>query len=428
VIGMSDSRRYDRPRNPSGPRIAIMMHDFHPNETTNARLLLDCASAMMDRGYQIEVYAAQPKPSVARNEVMSGVKVRRFFSPQRDHRKVIGRLINTFTVSFLMFWRLLFVPRPAVLLVDTTSPFIGPVAWLLHVLRGWKYVYLATELYPDAAVALGYLKNRGIIDRIWDASNRLVYGAASSVIVIGPLLRDRVARHLPGGAEDPRLVVIHNWADGNSIKPVPIKDNPFRQEHGWGDKIVILYSGNMGLSHDLETVVSAAGKVRDLERIQFVFIGNGPKRAILTQMTADLDLENVAFLPYQPTEVLPFSLSSGDLSIVTLGSGMDRLTIPSKLYPALAAGQAILALSGEDTDLGGIVTEYGFGVRITPGAVDDLASMLRTVDADNGTLKEMKRRAREAFETEFTREISTSAYAEVLRRAAGLKQHPKSEA
>ena len=148
-------------------------------------------------------------------------------------------------------------------------------------MRGHRYVYLATELYPDAAVALGFIRSGGIIERIWDYSNRLVYGRASQVIVIGPRLREKVARHLEGGVEAPKLNVVHNWADPTEIRPVIKSENWWLTEHGLDDKFIVLYSGNIGLSHDLGTLISVAEILSDRDDLRIVVIGEGPHKAIL---------------------------------------------------------------------------------------------------------------------------------------------------
>jgi len=321
-------------------------------------------------------------------------------------------------VSFLIFVRLLFTRKPSVMLVDTTSSFLGPCAWLISKLRGHQYVYLATELYPDAAVALGIIGSGGIVERVWDFSNRLVYGRASRVIVIGPGLRHKVARHLEDGSDSEKLRVVHNWSDPDEIKPLEKSDNWWAKEQGLEGKFVVLYSGNMGLSHDLGTLIDAAEILKDRDDLRIVLVGQGPSKAKLVASAEAKNLRNVVFLPYQPVEVLPFSLSSGDLSVVTLAPKMDHLTIPSKLYPAMAAGQAVLALMGPGTDVGELVIEYNIGIRATQGDAVALAAQLVRLLDDPELVQSLKSRSRRVFEENFTREMSINAYLEILVQAA----------
>ena len=51
------------------------------------------------------------------------------------------------------------------------------------------------------------------------------------------------------------------------------------------------------------------------------------------------------YLPFQPAEALPYSMTSGDIAVVTLGKGTEGISMPSKCYYMMAAGCAILGLS-----------------------------------------------------------------------------------
>lgn len=399
-------------------RIAVLTHDMHPDVFTNSRLLLDAAVGFAERGNSVTFYSATPSSKEDPPELAEGIQIKRHWSPRFDRRGIKGRLVNSAIVAFLIFLRLMFTRKPDVILADTTSPFLGSCAWTISKIRGHKYVYLATELYPDAAVALGAIKPSGFINKLWDFVNRRVYGQAGRVIVIGPRLREQVARHLKGGVEDPKLKVIHNWADPEEIKPVAKPDNWWRTEQGLGDKFVVLYSGNMGLSHDLGTLVEAADLLRNRDEFRVVLVGEGPSKQALVDSVRERTLTNVIFLPYQPVDVLPYSLSSGDLSVVTLSSQMDHLTIPSKLYPAMAAGQAILALMGPGTEVGEMTLEHDMGVRVTQGDAVDMAAQLEKLIDDPGQLQGMKVRARRAFEENYTRDKSINRYLTVLAEAA----------
>ncbi len=399
-------------------KIAVLTHDMHPDVFTNSRLLLDAAHGFAEAGHEVTFYSASPSSNDPEPEFPTGISVLRHWSPKFDRVGIKRRLTNSAVVAFLIFIRLLFTRRPTVMLVDTTSSFMGPCAWAISRARGHRYVYLATELYPDAAVALGVIRQGGIVDRVWDFSNRLVYGRASRVIVIGERLRQKVARHINGGAYADKLRVVHNWSDPDKIKPVEKSENWWVKEQGLEDKFVVLYSGNMGLSHDLGTLIDAAEMLKDREELRVVLIGQGPSKEKLVADAEAKDLKNVVFLPYQSVEVLPFSLSSGDLSVVTLAPKMDALTIPSKLYPAMAAGQAILALMRAGTDVGEMVVEYGIGIRATQGDAVSLANELVKFLDDPEMVQVLKTRSRSVFEENFTRDMSIGTYLDILEEAS----------
>ena len=79
------------------------------------------------------------------------------------------------------------------------------------------------------------------------------------------------------GADPGRVHVIHNWADCEAITPGP-KDNAFARAHGLCDRFVLMHSGNVGLSQDLDLLVEAAALLQSRERLVVAIVGDGARR------------------------------------------------------------------------------------------------------------------------------------------------------
>jgi len=173
------------------------------------------------------------------------------------------------------------------------------------------------------------------------------------------------ARVRAQGAPEARVRVIWNWADGERIFPVPAAANPFRQRHGLGERFVLLYSGNVGLAHDLSGLVEA---MRRLEarcpRLVLLVVGAGGGLPEVRRRAAGLG--NVRFLPRQPREELAESLSAADLHCIALRPGLEGLVVPSKLYCALAAGRPVLYLGPPGCEVARTVRELDAGWVVDP--------------------------------------------------------------
>src|SRR5712691_11264693 len=134
-----------------------------------------------------------------------------------------------------------------------------------------------------------------------------------------------------------------------------------------------MHSGNIGLSQGLETVVEAAAHLHGVPDIQFVFVGDGVKRAALEAQARTLGLQNVRFLPYQPKERLAQSFASADVFVVSLKRGLAGYIVPSKLYGILAAGRPYVAATEDNCEVTATTERYGCGLLARPGDADDLA-------------------------------------------------------
>ena len=393
----------------------LITNDFHPDVTTNARLLNDVVTEYSNNYGEIEILCSKPRNKIPHKFDSKNIIIKRFWSPNLEKSSVSGRLFNSLFVCFGILMFLIF-KKSSLILVDTTSPFQGPVVWLASKFRKHKYIYLATEFYPDAAIALGFIKEKSFIHKLWEISNKKVYGSASKVIVIGERLKNNVSRYFNDGVEDSKIVVIHNWADTEKIKPIESEKNYFRKNLKLDNKIVILYSGNLGLSHDLSTLVDAAKILINNDKIVFLIIGEGPQKEKILSSINKHNLTNIILLPYQSEDVLPFSLSSGDFSVVTLNQAMDQLTVPSKLYPAMAAGQAIIALFSENTDISDIVKENNAGIVVEQGDHENFVREISRLSNNEYLLKEMKKNSRVAVNNKYSRKISVRKYLDLFER------------
>ena len=206
----------------------LITNDFHPDVTTNARLLNDVVTEYSNNYGEIEILCSRPRNKISHKFHSKNIIIKRFWSPNLKKSSVSGRLLNSLFVCVGILMFLIFKKR-SLILVDTTSPFQGPVVWLASKFRHHKYIYLETEFYPDAAIALGFIKEKSIIHKLWEISNKKVYGSASKVIVIGERLKNNVSRYFNDGVEDSKIVVIHNWADTEKIKPIESEKIYFRK-------------------------------------------------------------------------------------------------------------------------------------------------------------------------------------------------------
>jgi glycosyltransferase involved in cell wall biosynthesis len=213
-----------------------------------------------------------------------------------------------------------------------------------------------------------------------------------------------------------KITAIPNWADGDALFPVAKADTVFAARHGLAEPFTLLYSGNMGLYYEFETVLAAAEMLRE-EPFRLVLVGGGGKKAWCEQEIARRGLTNTVVLPYQPFETLNDSLNACDASLVTIAEGIEGISFPSKLYTSLAVGKAIVAVSEPGSELREIVEDGACGVWSGLGDAGGLAAHLRTMMAHRAATEAMGRAARVLFEKRYTRQVCAAQYAAVLRKA-----------
>ena len=262
------------------------------------------------------------------------------------------------------FYKALLVSNPPII------PFLG--SFLLK-RKNIKFDILIYDVYPDTLSNFGYLKNNSLIYQFWDNLNVKSFKNANRIITISNVMKQLISRNV----NIEKIEVIYPWVDTSFIQPLPKKDNWFVKKYNLLEKRVILYSGNMGATHDLMTPLKAAKKLMKTNpEFHFLYVGDGVQKKALISYKLKNNLLNVTFLPYQKSEALPYSFTSADFGIVSLGTGAEGLSVPSKTFYFLASGSTIIAITEKGSEIDFLVNDNNCGVSIQPNNVDSLIKFL----------------------------------------------------
>jgi glycosyltransferase involved in cell wall biosynthesis len=339
-------------------------------------------------------------------------------APRYQRKSALRRLFSWLHYFVGSFFLVAARPADSLLFIVSNPPFLGLIGLFFKLLRKQKYVVLVYDIYPDVLISLGTIGD-GWLARVWRFFNRQTLRRADLVFTIGQDMAERLQDSCDlRGTLAGKAVVIPNWADIGCIKPLDKKANWFAARHGQTEKITVLYSGNMGNTHDIESILAVARKLRDRERIRFLFIGEGAKWALVEAAIREENLANVTLLPWQPEEVLPFSLTAGDIGIVGYLPGTEGCIVPSKTYYYMAAGLVPLVLCGKETDLSKMVAEHRCGVTVGNGKVEEMARAILQFDRDALLLSSYQKRSRAVAEQFFSRG-NTALYLEALEKHFG---------
>ena len=408
------------------PQLLIVNRYFHPDCSATAQLLTDLVDAIDGRCIPIRVFTSRqrygdPKAVLPAREAYFGAEVHRLWTSRFGRIGLPGRALDYATFYCSAFLALLATARPGdVLLAKTDPPLISVVAWIVARLRGATLVNWCQDLFPETAAALGFNVATGLAGRILlRLRNASLQGAAMNVAVCGSMAERLQAEGIPSE----RLTVIHNWVDGERIRPLAVNANPLRREWGLSGKFVVGYSGNLGRVHDVEAIIELIGALDDEPEIVMLFIGAGLGYRRLKDIVGDRRITKTVFRPYQPRERLGESLTAPDLHIVSLRSDCEGIVMPSKLYGILAAGRPVLSIGKPSGSVARIVRDYGAGLVAAPGRMDTLAGEIRALRRDPARLEQMGANARWAYENTFSKDASLRAWIYHLTALAPTGAH-----
>ena len=397
-------------------RILVLNQYFSPDRSATAQLLTELCE---DLSQHHEVYVVTGRPSydpgrhtgsrgLVSKEALGRVRVARVWSTAFHRSNMVGRITNYCTYLLSSIVGAMSIPKPDVVMALTDPPPIGQVGSWVASIRRVPFVLVVQDVFPEVSVQLGMLRNPGLV-RVLRACTRSVMLSADRVVSIGPTMDVRLVGM---GVSADSIAQICNWADGNAVRPLEAPSR-LRTEHGWQDRFVVMHSGNVGLSQDLDVLLDSAALLRDERDIVIAIVGDGASKAGLEARAAREGLDNVRFLPYQEKSSLSESLGAADVHLVSLRDGLAGYIVPSKVYGILAAGKPYVAAVEVGSEPHTIAEEFDCGIRVEPGDADALAKAIRIMrhEAD---LEGMGSRARRALEQGYARRHSSEAYRQLL--------------
>jgi len=298
--------------------------------------------------------------------------------------------------------------RRALLFIVAQPPFLPLVGYCRSLFWRQRYVVWVDDVYPDVLVRSGRISGYGMVAKALRRLNRLMLGRASVVITIAPHIAKLVERYTTKPVH-----VVPTWVDTTGFVRIAKDQNRFAMEHGQVGKLTVLYSGNIGLEHDLSTMVDAAKRLEPRGDIAFMVIGAGPRWREVRQ--AAYGLSNFNVLPLQPEEELPYSLSMAEVAVVALGKGFEGISMPSKTYYNMAARSAILGVSNPPNDLASVIESADCGVNVVPGDVDGFVAAVVRFREDEDYLERCRANAVEASDATYSRTLNSRRVVDLVR-------------
>jgi colanic acid biosynthesis glycosyl transferase WcaI len=410
-------------------KICFFNRSYWPDQAATGQLLTELAGDLVNRyGHQVTVVVGRPIVAatgsstvrghgLVRREQHDGVDIRRANGTQMQPRRFAARATNYLSYFGAATVAGYGVGRQDVVVSLTDPPMVGLAALWTARRTGARFVYLCEDIFPEVAVLLDDFQS-GALNASLDRINRHLFRQADAIVALGDRMRRRLVDEK--GADPARVHVIHNWADCDAILPGP-KDNPFARAHGLVDRFVVMHSGNVGLSQNLDVLIDAADRLRSKERLTIAIVGDGSKRRTLEELVAARGLTNVRFFPYQPKALLHDSFATADTFVVSLKSGIEGFIVPSKVYGILAAGRPYIAATEASAEPATIVRDAGCGLVAAPGDAGALADAIVAMHDDPVATAEMGVRARRAAR-QFDRKIAVQAYHTLFARVAGVER------
>ena len=256
--------------------------------------------------------------------------------------------------------------------VVSTNTFFVP---LIATFFNRRVIHLVYDLFPEAMIYSGKWIDGQLKVKFFRWIVYLTLKRAAMNIFLGQRLKQYVES-------------IHGNLENSLIIPVGADSSPFEEfPENKSKKIRVLYCGNFGNMHDSATIFKYL-KNNTPQDIEFVFHCSGPKRKSLEDFRDSQSLTNASSNCLDACLKVADGLDhkdwaqtmkSAQIALVTMSEGSENVVMPSKTYSAMMAGQAILAIAPEDSDLVDLIKQTECGWWANPGDIDRLKDCIQEI-------------------------------------------------
>lgn len=409
------------------PIVFVNLH-YAPDVASTGQHLTDLAEHLASEGLPVGVVTSRTRYQAGKvkapaRELLNRVEVWRVWATGFGRGSTAGRLLDYASFLVTAIWRLLWVPRPSVLVSLTTPPLLHTAVAAAARLRRCRFVVWSMDLHPEVEEAAGMIRPGGWVSGVLRGVAGAGYRAADRVVDLGPVMARRLQKH---GVGADRQATIPVWSRADEIYPISRRDNPIAADLALGRKFVVMYSGNAGIAHRFGEVCGAMDEFRADPTLLFLFVGGGPRRPEIESYAEGRGLANLLYLDYFPREELARSLSLGDVHLLTLDASMAGVVVPGKLFGIMAAARPVLMIGPRESEPAMIIEEHKCGWVLDPANVEDptraLVDLIKEIRETPAECAARGERGREAFLEHFQAASVLPSWARSLSSVASLDQ------
>lgn len=410
----------------SSPLSLLVINQYYePDIAATGVLVTELCESLAARGFDVRVITAQPSYTQSSieapaRETRNGVEVHRVsLGGARGRVSMRTRLRGYFKFLFgarRAGTRLGRERKPDIVLTISNPPLLEMVGRSLSKKLGARWVHIIHDIHPDVLQAGGQIKLPPFTAGIWKRLSSRAYRRADRLVVLSGNMKTNLVD--TKGVDEAKVEVINLWSLPE-LTELP-GSGDVRDRFGIpGDHLLITHTGNIGIIHGLETALDAAAELQDAP-VTFLFVGDGAMKADLQAKAEAFGLRNVVFAPFQSKDDYLSVLAASDACLVSLRTGMERYSLPSKTFTFLAAGKPIIGLLQPGNDVSEILADDAVGWN-SPTA-HDFAEQVRRLCDSRAEVARAGVNARKLYESRYTRAKAVERYQRLFEEVASERR------
>ena len=397
---------------------------FLPEKAASIYLTENRLEAFAKAGFDTVIWASRPTRGLSDEEyqeykkkyleTMYGGKVTvHRFTMFREGKNPLLRALRYSLNWIIQLWKGLCEKDVDCIYLASTPPIQGLLGAFIKKFRGIPFVYNLQDIFPDSLYNNGLANKGGILWKIGRMIENFTYKHADKIIVISEDFKKNI---MAKGVPEEKIVVVYNWVDQNAVVNVERENNKLFDKYNLDrSKFYIEYSGNIGLSQNMDMLLEVMEDLQDnYPDINLVLVGEGAYKAQVEKIVVDKKLNNVVMLPFQPYEDISYVFSLGDAGLVISKPGTGAASVPSKTWSIMSASRPVLA-NFDENELKDILAGNECGIFTKAGDKEAFKQSVITLYESRELCKQYGENGRQFVMDNLTREVGTQKYVDVIK-------------
>ena len=249
----------------------------------------------------------------------------------------------------------------------------------------------------------------GAFAQIWEQD---ILEQSDMVITIAPGHEKELP---PAVLRSGRHALLQNWANIEEFPDYPV-DNAWSRRHGLNRTTNIMYSGTLGMKHDLGTFIALATHFQSRPEVRVVIVSSDQAAEKVRLKAVSLGLSNLIVLPFQPYADVPQVLASAAVLIAPLDASAGAFCVPSKILSYLCAGRPTVIAIEESNAAALTIRNASAGFVVPPGHPDQFVASVENLLDDSALRRAAGAAARSYAESTFGIENIVDRFVKILCR------------
>lgn len=325
-------------------------------------------------------------------------------APIYNRKSNLSKALSWINYSLFVLWKMLNTNKKTAVIISTNPPILGVLALIVNFFKKTPYVVIVYDMHLDISINFGLLNKKSFFVKLWRLINRKVWNKSVGVYTIGHFMAKNLKKQFE--VKKTKLAhvgVAYPWVDTKKIKPIPKIKNPLCSKFGQKGKITILYSGNMGVTHDINSILEAAKILNGQKNISFLLFGEGERWKNAINFQKKNNLKNLQIFPFQSEEKLPYTMPLADIALVSLDIGAEGYMLPSKMFYYMSAGAAVIGICKGNNDVSKVIQSADCGMITEPNNPRKLANIIKLLSRDKKKLQNFKKKSRKTVLAKYSR-------------------------